>query len=136
MKKLNYFIPFALLMMIFFGCKKDNTGPQGPAGAAGTNGNALLQSDTITISSWNWNGVDAHKDISQPIITQQVLDRGLIMVYKGNTALWNAMPFISLNDKWTYTCSLGNIRVIYEHVDGTSVNYPPPMTFKIAIVTN
>lgn len=84
------------------------TGAQGPQGVAGTtgsngkDGNANVLGRVLTVQASEWkkytyqdNTYDYKTVVPIPEITQAVLDRGLVMVYKGNSsgASWTAMPF-------------------------------------------
>lgn len=86
---------FLLLTLSFIACKKGDKGDPGPAGA---NGNAnVIGTNTVTLYSSNW-GYDPNNDyyyaqLNVPSITQDVVDRGLVMLYfQENTGVWAAMP--------------------------------------------
>src|SRR5437870_4563104 len=96
MKNVKTTFQIILITITFLGCEKGDTGPQGPAG---TNGNANVQSSTVTISSseWTLSGNEYDATISTSLITQAILDHGAVEVFESsNGTQWLALP-ISIN---------------------------------------
>ena len=121
MQKLVSFLTISMLFaaILFQSCKglpgtngaQGNTGAQGPqgvqgaSGTSGTNGkdgNANVVGRALTIQPSEWkkytypdNTYEYKAVVPIPEITQTVLDRGLVMVYRGNSSgkSWTAMPF-------------------------------------------
>lgn len=85
----NLLILCCIAALTFFGCKKGDTGA---AGANGTNGNANVQSFTFLNQIWINSGSDIY--ISEPAITQAVLDKGAVDVYWRDTGdiTWITIP--------------------------------------------
>lgn len=102
MKKINSGLLSGIVMLLFLfaSCAKDgDTGPQGPAGPAGQNGtdgtngqdgNANVNSISFTVQTWEWAnfgtvGQPGHliyHEHNIPEITQDVMNDGMILVYK------------------------------------------------------
>lgn len=125
----------ALFSFYIIGCK-GVAGPTGPQGIQGNQGNANVHSKTYTVTSWDGVGTSfAFKDIANSDITQEIIDNGAILVYEGNTGLWNAMPYANQNDEWRFLIGLNNFRVILLHANGTTVSNPGTRNFKVVIIS-
>ncbi|MDX1912408.1 MAG: collagen-like protein [Saprospiraceae bacterium] len=115
----------SMLLMIslatFMSCKGEqgDTGPAGPAGQNGQNGqdgNANIKTFTTTVSSSNW--VEILDDYSEaqvnvPIITSDIVNSGLVMVYMQSGSSWTAWPYAVAFDTYTeafsFTFATGSV---------------------------
>jgi hypothetical protein len=70
---------------LFSSCKKEAgpEGPQGPAGTNGKNGNANVKSQISTNLVWTYNASTLAYEtlITNPNITQDIVDKGAVLVY-------------------------------------------------------
>ena len=91
-------IIFTLLLAVFFGCQKGDTGPQGPAGPQGPVGpqgpqgnpgtTNVIYSDWLSTTAAEWKDT-VMTNITQAVrvikpasaITQPILDSGVMLVY-------------------------------------------------------
>ena len=73
-----------IIATTFNACTKGDTGPQGSAGANGYNGNANVNTQTFTISSWSFNSPSYSASVTDYDITQDIVDNGAVMVYVSN----------------------------------------------------
>jgi len=110
MKKL--FLYFAVLLLIA-ACGKDGspgaTGPQGPSG------NVNIHSTTFIVNATQWqttgtSGTDYEKfvDLSDPYITQDILDNGAVLVY------WITSSGINIQLPYQNVYPAGSVPFIYQ----------------------
>jgi hypothetical protein len=102
-------------------CKGEqgDAGPAGPAGQNGQNGqdgNANVKTYTTTVSSSNWVEIQddwSEAQISVPIITSDIANNGLVMVYMQSGGVWNAWPFtvafVSYTEAFSYEFVTGSV---------------------------
>ncbi len=95
MKKTLILLAFSVFMLFETACKKE--GPQGPAGAAGTNGNANVKEFTFMSQGFSWVAADGMYEmyVNIPELTQVVVDKGAVMVYlqpASSTGAWLQAP--------------------------------------------
>ncbi|MES2679297.1 MAG: hypothetical protein V4635_05400 [Bacteroidota bacterium] len=121
-------------------CKKGDTGPQGPAGANGTNGNANVKSQTSTNLTWTFNSATKayETNISDVQITQDIVDKGAVLVYlqTGNSSI--QLPNSSVYDLATivffdFEYSVGNVKITFTNSDLDN-SLVPQSTLKFKIV--
>lgn len=131
---------FAIVGTLFTNCKKTEVGPKGEPG---TPGNANVKSTIITVQPSNFyytgNGIQANVDINYASITQDIVDKGAVMVYiytASNT--WAALPATFFNTNYqtlydyTYTASKVTVSVSFSNLAPIIVNQP--ITFKIVAI--
>jgi hypothetical protein len=144
MKKL--FLYFAGLLLIS-ACGKDGapgaTGPQGPSG------NANVHSSTFVVSSTQWqtigtSGTDYEKyvDLSDPYITQDILDNGAVLVYWITSSginvqlpYQNVYPAGSTPFIYQPSTTVGTATVEAYYSDWTSFNFNAGSQIKFKVVT-
>jgi hypothetical protein len=143
-KSAKFMLPLLVSgVLILTGCTKEGpVGPQGAAGTNGTNGNANVTSLTKTVTTWTVdNTVRWIADIPVPAITQSIVDRGAVLVYRANTnGGYNQLP-ITYSPVPTYNTtiecihSLGNARILVYDSDGTLPNTPAAgQSFKVVVI--
>ncbi len=124
-------------------CKKGDTGPQGTAGTNGTNGNANVKSQTNTNLTWTYNSAtqEFETNISTPLITQDIIDKGAVLVYLQDGNLSSQLPFSQMLDISTivffdYIASVGNVKITFANSDLDNTIVPQStLKFKIVALT-
>ncbi|WP_159440724.1 collagen-like protein [Mucilaginibacter sp. OK098] len=124
---------------------------QGPAGPQGPEGNANVKTDVFTVSTGAWvysdpffvgiaPGASArqpsiHYDRANALITTDLLNTGMILVYFQSTPMyseieWQPLPFYFIPGgtgdytyNWAYITSVGNVRLEFYF---TALNSTPP----------
>lgn len=118
--------------LIFSSCKKAETGP------AGKDGNANVQSTgEVDLSSLTWTyqgdpSNDAYSCVySNSAITQDVLDKGLVVAYIKTTDGWAALPFAAVlyeTDDLTFEFVNGAVRFYYRDNNELTTTSNPTIT--------
>ena len=137
MKRKILLITTVVALMIG-GCAKDGeTGPAGPAGPAGTNGNAnVIGTNSVNISSWTWNAPFYNATISANGITQDIVDRGMIEVFRSYGADgWTNLPDILGINSTTFTYKVGEVKLWNSNSDFTHPSYPAHATYRFVIIS-
>jgi hypothetical protein len=124
--------------LTFSSCKKAETGP------AGKDGNANVQSTgEVDLSSLTWTyqgdpSNDAYSCVySNSAITQDVLDKGLVMAYIKTLNGWAPLPFSAViygTDDITFEIVNGEIRFYYRDNNELTTTYDPSNTSLIVRV--
>lgn len=150
--KTGLFLFFALLAT---SCSKD--GEAGPAGAAGANGingtngtngingNAnVVGSAPFSTAATNWGsaagGAQWTATLSgQTSITQSVVDRGIVSVFRrytsnGNTE-WSPLPDTNTNINISFNYGLGYITFFAQSTNGVAIPNPGIITFRYVVIT-
>lgn len=134
--------PFVLFMLLFSQC----TGPEGPMGNDGLDGNSFAYSVIYDIDPSEWvgdvNGYYALIDV--PEITEDIYNNGAVLVYRlieTEPKSFYMLPYTYVDDSLTvymdFDAYIGSIDLIYKEVlDG--VNDTPIlvniMSFKVLII--
>ena len=126
--------------LLFTNCAKDGaTGPAGPAGPAGANGNANVVSSTITSSNWTYNSPSWEITFTYPAITQDIIDKGAVLVYLKNGTAYTQLP-LTFYQSSSYSTSLevsnflGGVKIFWTDSDLTQPINPGSWTFKIVVI--
>lgn len=121
-------------------CAKDGkTGPAGPAGANGANGNANVVSSTITSSNWSYVSPSWEIAFSYPAITQDIIDKGAVLVYLKNGTSYSQLP-LTFFQSASYSTALevsnylGGVKIFWTDSDLTQPTNPGSWTFKIVVI--
>ncbi|MBL7933245.1 MAG: hypothetical protein JNL60_15170 [Bacteroidia bacterium] len=149
MKKAKLFsiLGLSILMIgsatLLTNCKKGDTGPAGAAGTNGKDGNANVKSQTSTNLTWTFNSstLAYETNIAVPAITQDIVDKGAVLVYlqEGNSS--SQLPTSSMYDSATivffnFEYSVGNVKVTFTNSDLDNTLVPQSTTkFKIVAMT-
>jgi len=132
-------------MYIVAGCKKGDVGPAGPAGANGTNGTNGIDgnanvigtiSTIVTSSMWALSSPFYLADISAVGVTQDIVDRGLVSVFRKYSNGWSPLPDMNVNNTTTFNFELGMIHLFNFNVDGSSPTNPGDQEFRVVIVSS
>ncbi len=149
MKQLFLYAILASITLFTTQCKKEgpvgpegpqgSEGPAGPRGATGAPGSSSVRSKTVKLTNAQWgNNTTTHwfntsagvavghnaryVDINEALITQAIMDNGLVQVYfmpyDGTTA-YTSLPYSRQNAQLTYninvdyTYQLGKVRLLF-----------------------
>jgi hypothetical protein len=102
-------------------------------------GNTDISSDTYVVG-WTFVDPSYRTDISEPLITQDVIDNGAVMVYKSNdNGGWVALPCtLPIDDTYASTFSFvmyeGGVTVWKTDTDLLTLD-PGISTFKVVILS-
>lgn len=124
---------------LLFSCAKD--GKDGLPGPAGPAGNANVKSTLITVYTSDWSGGGNGYSVSKyvPIITQDIVDGGVVMCYESDGSNYIALPTSVWLGSYTrhalFAYSTNNIEIIYQDDDGLSPN-PGMITFKVVAIAS
>jgi hypothetical protein len=132
MKKKFY---LALIIMAAFatlnGCKKGDTGPAGTNGTNGTNGNVNVLSKPFSLTSSSWGnligtfgtaGCYFKTDIADADITQDVVNKGAVLVYYDNKQLPFTENYPAYTRSYTDSISISSVQIRVGDSDGNSQN--------------
>lgn len=156
MKK-TFFKTVILLVITLFSmsCSNDGTdGATGANGATGTNGtngtngingNANVVGMTpFSTSSQNWTSsfggaVWTANLTSATSITQSIVDKGIVNVFRSYTsngnAQWSPLPDTNTNINITYSYGLGYITFYAQSTNAVAIPNPGVVTFRYVVVT-
>ncbi|MFZ2205546.1 MAG: hypothetical protein WAV23_03065 [Minisyncoccia bacterium] len=128
-------ILFSMLVLLN-GCKKE--GPEGPAGK---DGNANVQSSTITFSTWLWDGTNNYdySDFTWAAITSSIVDKGAVLVYVNTPGGWAPLPrtiypSATYSESQRFIYNVGTFRIIVQDSDLTQPS-PALGSWTIKILT-
>lgn len=120
-----YFITLFSAIIIFNGCKKE--GPEGPAGKDGVDGNANVQSSTVTFSSWTWDATNyfEYSDFTWSAITADIANTGTVLVYLNTASGWAPLPrtiypTATYSESQRYTYTTGAFKIFVQDSDLTA----------------
>ena len=126
-----------LITVMFTGCTKK--GDTGATGAAGTNGNANVQSYFFASTSWTYSSSsdDYYEFFPVPALTASNLNNAAVEVFYSTTALgnnWVALPMTQFasglpnNYSFNFTISAGSVLVEWKYL-GSGGTSNDPSTF-------
>ncbi|MDP4629663.1 MAG: hypothetical protein NWQ44_05035 [Flavobacteriales bacterium] len=126
MKKV-LFSMLAIATLAFTSCTKE--GPAGPAGPAGDDGSFTTYTFTSAAADW---AASTYVEYPVAIITQEVMDKGIAMVYvQDEYGYWNPCPSSwhpIAGYTYVYTAASGG-------VVGLDVSTAPTMDYQVRVVT-
>lgn len=147
MNILNTTIRFTGVLICAFGilftaCKKEEIqGPKGDPGDPGIGGNAnVVSTNTFIVNSSSWVADSAAEclkvTISFPSLTQAVVDKGGVKVYRQTGTVWSELP-IATSDLFTqFGFDVGNLYLNYINIEGGIPGSPPPTErYRMVIVS-
>jgi hypothetical protein len=123
-------------------CKKQEIpGPKGEAGTNGIGGNAnIISTNTFVINYAQWTPDSANYmqtvTLSFPEITQTVVDKGGVKMYKQTGTTWAELPLV-FGDLFTqYGFDVGHLYLQYVNIEGGSTPVAPATArYRMVIVT-
>ena len=130
MKK-SMFILGAALILGALSCSKGDTGPAGTAGPTGAQGNANVNSQQFTVTSWNGSGPVFQ---SQGFSDGNITTNGQVSAYLlSNTNNWVPLPcsdYLVNGDNMAFIFQAGTISFVYYSTAGA-----PSGTYTFNVVT-
>ncbi len=116
-------------------------GEQGPQGPAGKDGNANVQSSSLTTSSWSYLSPDWYINFTYAAITQDILDKGAVLVYVQSGSNYFQLPYTfypssTYSRTYTFKHYLGGLSVIVTDSDLTQPANPGLLTFKVVVIAS
>jgi len=138
---------FLVVALFAMSCSKDGAvGPAGPAGANGINGtngingnaNVLGSGDlTILPSDWLSSGNIKYVNIANSVITQQIVNTGVVMVYaKSTNGSYIAMPFSSGGFDYRFNISLNNLQIVVSTYNNSAITMTSNFTFRYVVIAS
>lgn len=128
--------------MIFNGCAKDGaTGPAGQKGIDGIDGidgNAnVIGSNSVSVVSSDWTLSSNYYSTSftLPAITQEVVDKGVVMVYEKLGTSWQAMPYSLDIESRDFTFNVGTVKIWAHNSDFSAPTNPSAQTYRIIAIS-
>lgn len=134
---------FCAFGVIFTACKKEEIqGPKGDPGANGIGGNAnVVSTNTFIVNTSSWVADTAAEcfkvTISFPTLTQSIVDKGGVKVYRQTGTVWSELP-IATSDLFTqFGFDVGNLYLNYINIEGGLPGTPPPTDrYRMVIVSD
>lgn len=143
------------LVVAFFAmsCSKDGAvGPAGPAGANGINGTNGINGNANVVGSAPFSTVSTNWGSSaggavwtatlsgQTSITQSVLDRGIVSVFRKYTSStgateWSPLPDTNTNINISFNYGLGYIIFFAQSTNAVAIPNPGIITFRYVVIT-
>jgi hypothetical protein len=142
---------FSLILIVVFvcSCKKGDTGPKGPAGAAN-----VIYSDWFVPSSYTISTIFGikHFDHTKPVpaITQAIIDSGMVLTYGKlsgyNAQLWPAgqigqlpvsLTYVqgnTMTDTWSAFDSVGKLRINFVNDQNYYTSISTQHSFRYIII--
>jgi hypothetical protein len=116
-------------------------GEQGPQGPAGKDGNANVQSSSLTTSSWSYLSPDWYINFTYPAITQDILDKGAVLVYVQSGSNYFQLPYTfyptsTFSRTYTFRHYLGGLSVYVTDSDLIQPDNPGLLTFKVVVIAS
>lgn len=133
-----------IAFLAFTACKKTETGPQGPAGPQGapgtngSNGNANVFSGTFTTTAWQFVAPSLETNITCPLITEAILNKGIVLIYLQSGSEYKQLPF-TIYPTSTYSRSynvshyVGGFKVYITDSDQTQPPNPGQLVYKVVV---
>lgn len=116
MKKINLLIWVLFVGILFSSCKKDKYQPVGDYGNAN-----VTTSNTTTLNNWATDYDDGFNFgfstiLTWEVITQSVVDNGIVMVYLQDGSSWIALPYTESSDdiyvlSFNFSFQVGQIKI-------------------------
>jgi hypothetical protein len=130
---------FLILVILFAACKKQVAGPKGESGINGKNGNANqshIKEFTLLSQDWKTNTVrmDWNASIATELITDDVIQKGMVCVYLNVNGRWTSIPHAFDDFRLQYKLSKGVIGLNYLETHGVAAQ-PGAMNIKVSIVS-
>lgn len=131
MKKLSLIITL-IAVLATSACKKEVAGPAGPQGAPG---NANVKS-TTQLATFFLYGNSYKATIYFSSITQDILDKGAVLVYEKSGSSYYPLPVTiypssSFSRTFNYEVFLGGVNIYVYDSDQTAPSNPGSITYKV-----
>ncbi len=124
-------VMFLLIALTFNACKKPKDGEDGPQGLQGPAGNANVQgSQPYSATFITSNGNLYYVNINAPLLTQDILDKGVVMVYTGGVGDWWPLPLTANITTTYFNIKLNLVTIYIRNTDGSTTPNPGTKTFR------
>lgn len=133
--KLLLLISLLSASLLFNGCTKE-----GATGPTGKDGNANVQSSTLTFSTWSWDASSKFEycDFTWPAITSSIVNSGALLLYINTANGWAQLPrtlypATAYTESQRFVYNVGTFKVIVQDSDLSEPN-PALGTWTVKIV--
>ncbi len=130
------------LSFLFTACKKKEIqGPKGDPGANGIGGNANITStNTFVINTGSWISDTVNQclkvTLSFTALTQDVVDKGAVKVYKETGTTWSELPLTTTDLFMQFGFDIGNLYLNYINIEGGMPGAAPATArFRMVIIS-
>ena len=119
------------LGILFSACKKEEIpGPKGDPGTPGIGGNSnIVSTNSFVINSAAWISDTVAQcmkvTLSFTALTQDVVDKGGVKVYKQVGTVWSELPLTTTDLFTQYGFDVGNLYLNYINIEGGMPGTPP-----------
>src|SRR5690554_1842358 len=142
MKKLLFIL--SIVAVGFTACTKEgDIGPQGEKGEPGIDGvdgqdgNAnVIGTNSLVVSGWYASGSSWFADLSAPGISQDIVNTGLVQVFRQYGSQWWALPDVNADKIMQFGYSVGSISLMYSSVTGSTVSNPGAVNIRVVIISS
>lgn len=100
--KLSVLFSAILLMLTITSCKKDKYQPVGDYGNANTTSSNTINATNFTEISNDGTNWEYHSQLTWGVITQDIMDNGIIVGYMKVGSEWVALPFGQDEDTYSF----------------------------------
>ena len=133
------FLVLIVLSTLFTACKKEEIqGPKGEPGTPGGGGNASISSgDVFTIGSANWlPNADSSAwqvVISSTLITQSIVDKGVVKVFQQKGSSWWELPYTEGDLFTQFGFQTGSVTLTFMDIHGGLPTKPATTNYRISV---
>lgn len=133
------FLVLIVLFTLLTACKKEEIqGPKGEPGTPGGGGNANITSgDVFTIGSANWlPNADSSAwqvVISSSLITQSVVDKGVVKVFQQKGSSWWELPYTEGDLFTQFGFQTGSVTLTFMDIHGGLPTKPATTNYRISV---
>ncbi len=122
-------------LLTFGSCvKSGDRGPQGPTGPTG-NANVIGVGKQFTVSAWALTGTTWSADFADQDITSDIVNNGVVEMYKQYTSGWTNLPDINNGQSTVFDFYTGGFTIYIQNLDGTSSANPGSIIFRDVIIS-
>lgn len=117
-------------MIVLMGCRKN-------AGTPGKDGNAnVIGTNEVTVTTWTQLGPLWKAEINVNDITSDIVDKGLVQVFKKYGPEWWALTDINVGNMTYFGYGVGYVSIMNSNANGTTPIYPGNVTFRVVIISS
>lgn len=120
--------------------KEGDIGPQGEQGVAGVDGqdgNAnVIGTNDFVVSGWSASGSSWIASITAPDISQDIVNTGLVQVFRKYGNEWWALPDVTADKIMQFGYSAGSITLLYSSVTGSNVTNPGAVNLRVVVISS
>jgi hypothetical protein len=127
----------AILLFLMTSCTKDVEAPKGAKGIAGHNATNTVVFFSVPSASWSVgaNSLTWEATVSEPQITQDMVDHGIIKVYMQRSTSWWELPYTENREAHTqFGVQAGKLHFIRSESHGAAEK-PDDHSFKLVMTS-